>query len=117
MTHESQRFRLLGADYEPVDLAPQLPREGTLLRRIPGPDSPDYWLAELDAPLAWNDNGSARSIKYLVVTARHQGQTIKVPVQRVITGIAYVVDESLLADETLSFNKCRYVAIGVISGP
>jgi len=116
MPHESNRFRLVSADYEPADLIAQLPREGTLIRQIPGPDRPDYWLATLDSPLAWDDNGSPRTVEHLVLAARYEGQTISPPLQRLVTGIAYVVDNSLLNDTKLSFDKCRYVAIGELLG-
>ena len=96
---------------------PQLPRDGTLLRKVAGPDGPDYWLGALDEPLAWNDKGTARTATHVVLAARYEGQSIVLPVQRIVTGIAYVVDESLLSDERLSFEKCRYVAIGEIAGP
>jgi hypothetical protein len=116
MPQELHRFRLVSADYEPEDLVAQLPREGTLVRKIAGPDRPDYWLASLDSPLTWNDNGSTRTVNLLILAARYEGQSISPPIDRLVTGIAYVVDESLLGDATLSFDKCRYVAIGEIAG-
>lgn len=116
MAHDSHRFRLVSADYGPEDLIAQLPREGTLLRKIAGPDRPDYWLAALDSPLAWNDNGTTRTVKHLVLAARYAGQSISPSVQRLVVGIAYVVDESLLNAARLNFEKCRYVAIGEIDG-
>jgi hypothetical protein len=116
MAEDSKRFRLISADYEPDDLRAQLPCVGTLLRPIAGSDAPDYWLAALDSPLTWNDNGSARTVTHLVLAARYEGQSISPPIQRLVTGIAYVVDQSLLEDAQLNFDKCRYVAIGEIVG-
>ena len=117
MSHDSHRFQILNADYEPEDLAAQLPRVGILLRQIPGRDRPDYWLAALDTPLSWNDSGTTREIKHVVLAARYVGQSISLPVRRLTTGISYVVDESVLDDKELDFHKCRYVAIGEIDRP
>ena len=52
-------FRIISVDYEPEDLAAQVPFDGVLLRKIAGPDGPDYCWAELTKPLAWDDNGVA----------------------------------------------------------
>jgi hypothetical protein len=71
------RFRVTSVDYEPEDLAAQVPFEGTLLRKIPGPDRPDYWLAELARPLAWHDNGTPRTVTHVVLATRYEGQTIE----------------------------------------
>jgi hypothetical protein len=62
------------------------------------------------------DSGSPRVVKHLVLAARYEGQSISPPIRRLVTGIAYVVDESPLNDAKLSFDKCRNVAIGEISG-
>ena len=112
----SARFRVTSVDYEPADLAAQVPFEGTLLRAIPGPDRPDYWLAQLAKPLVWDDNGRKQSISHLILSARYEGQTIQRGFPRLTIGIAYVTDSSLLSDAKLDFAKCRYVAIGEAEG-
>jgi hypothetical protein len=109
-------FRVTSVDYEPADLAGQVPFDGTLLRSIAGPDRPDYWLAELVKPLAWDDNGHTRMISHIVLAARYEGQTIERGFQRLTVGIAYVTDPSLLSDAKLDFAKCSYVAIGQAVG-
>jgi len=112
----SWRFRITSVDYEPRDLAAQLPFEGSLLRRIAGADRPDYWLAELTQPLSWNDQGAARQVTHVVLAARYQGQAIEPGFQRLAVGIAFVKDPTLLQDASLDFTKCHYAAIGVAEG-
>jgi hypothetical protein len=108
------RFRLTDVDNAPDDLPSQTPAEGILLRPLPGPDRPDYWLARLDRPLRWMDAGTERAIDHLVLAARYQGQSIGTGFESLTVGIAYVVDPSLLSDAALTFAKARYVAIGTI---
>ena len=73
-------------------------------------------MAELTKPLAWDDNGVARTVTHLVLGARYEGQTIEPGFQRLVVGLAYVTDDTLLSDSELEFAKCRYVAIGVAEG-
>lgn len=108
------RVRLADVDQAPDDLYPQVPCSGTLVRRLPGPDRPDYWIARLDAPLRWTDAGTEHRIEHLVLAARLQGQTIDRAFDRLTVGIAYVVDATLVADASLTFEKVRYVAIGTV---
>jgi len=107
--YEMSNLRLLivEADYEPVDLRDQLPLAITLIRKIPGPDSPDYWLACADKEISWN----GMAIKYLIVTARFAGVSITKDIGQVAINLAYVTDESILYDTVLDFQKCTYVAI------
>jgi len=109
-----RRFRLAEIDSAPRDLYDQLPCDGVLLRSIPGPDRPDYWIARLDRPLRWLDEGTERVIDHLVLAARLQGQSIDAGAEQLMVGVAYVVDPSLLSDATVTFAKIRYVAIGTI---
>ena len=108
------RFRLIEVDNAPDDLPPQTPVKGVLVRSIPGPDRPDYWIARLDRPLRWLDEGTERVIDHLVLAARLQGQSIDAGVEPLMVGVAYVVDPTLLSDAALTFAKIRYVAIATI---
>jgi hypothetical protein len=110
------RFRITSVDYEPEDLSAQVPFDGVLLRKLADPDRPDYWLAELLKPLEWNDDGVARRVAHLVLAARYERETIQPGFQRLMVGLAYVTDDTLLSDSQLAFAKCRYVAIGVAEG-
>ena len=102
-------------DYNPPDLNDQVPFSFALVRQIPGPDRPDYWLGRLDSPLRWVDEGRERQVEYVVVSARWQGTQIEPRVEHLPIGIAYVTDPSQMDDAELSFDKCRYVAIGTAS--
>jgi hypothetical protein len=106
------RLRVTSVDSAPDDLYSQVPFTATLLRKVAGPDKPDYWLAELEKPLSWVDAGAARQVTHIVVATRYEGQTITEDFTRLIVGLAYVTDPSALIDADLSFAKCRYVAIG-----
>ncbi len=100
-------------DYAPEELYDQIPFKVEMLRELPGPDRPDYWLARLETPIRWLDNNIERRIRYLVLAARWQGTCIEPGVENLPVGIAYVTDDSLLDDEEVAFEKCRYVAIGI----
>lgn len=107
------RFRVTSVDHAPDDLYEQVPFDGVLLRKISGPDRPDYWLAELSKPLRWSDSNEDRLITHLVLVSRYTGQTITPGFGKLVVGISFVTDQSALGDDTLDFNKCIYSAIGV----
>lgn len=104
--------RLTSVDQAPDELYEQLPVEADLLRKLHGPDRPDYWLAKPRKPLRWLQNGSESQVTHLVLAARWVGGEIKVGVVDAPINIAYVVDATLLQDQRLDFGKCAYVAIG-----
>jgi hypothetical protein len=108
------RIRMTSVDSAPEDLYAQVPFKAKLLRKVAGPDRPDYWLAELEQPLSWVDTGSTRKVTHIVVASRYEGQSITESFTRLVVGLAYVTDTSVLDDTNLSFAKCRYVAIGEI---
>ena len=99
-------------DYAPEDLYEQTPVRARLLRKVAGNDRPDYWIAELHAPLSWTKDGTARSISHLVLAARWQGTSI-LPGATLAVGIAYVTDDALLTSDRFDFNQAEYVAIGM----
>jgi hypothetical protein len=82
-------------------------RSPRAIRIIASPSScrSDYWLARLDRPLRWMDDGTERVIDHLVLAARYQGQSIGAGFESLTVGIAYVVDPSLLSDAALTFAK------------
>lgn len=98
-------------DHAPGDLYDQIPFAVALLRELPGPDRPDYWLGELTAPLRWAaaPDGPVE-VSHMVLTARWQGTSIGPGAKQLPVGIAYVTDQSLLEDDELDFAKCEYVA-------
>ena len=106
------RLTISDVDYAPADLGPQAPFAVDLIRELPGPDRPDYWLGKLTRPLRWNREGEGREVTHLVLAARWQGTRIGRDRQLPV-GIAYVTDPTLLPDARVDFGKCSYVAIGM----
>lgn len=102
-------------DYNPPELSEQVPFTFTLLRMLPGPDRPDYWLGALRQPLRWIDKNIERSVAHVVVCARWAGTQIEEGFTNLPINIAYVIDPAQVTDPELSFDKCRYVAIGIAS--
>jgi len=107
------KLTVTSVDYNPPELNEQVPFSLTLLRMIPGPDRPDYWLGVLDRPLRWIDGNHERVVKNVIVCARWQGTQIGPSFQNLPVGIAYVTDATQVDDPSVSFEKCRYVAIGM----
>jgi hypothetical protein len=102
-------------DYNPPELTEQVPFSFTLLRMLPGPDRPDYWVGRLEKSIRWIDDNHERLIEHLVVCSRWAGTQIGPGFENLPIGIAYVTDRTQLDDTTVHFDKCRYVAIGVAS--
>jgi hypothetical protein len=99
-------------DYNPPELSERLPFTIKLLRQLPGPDRPDYWLGELGSPVAWTKDGHDLSIDHVVVCARWQGTSIEPLASDLPINIAYVTDPSQVEDQGVSFDKTEFVAIG-----
>lgn len=100
-------------DYAPEELYDQTPLVVQVLRELPGPDRPDYWLGELEKPLRWLDDNVERQITHLVLAARWEGTRIEPGAENLPVGIAYVTDDTLLDDSVVAFEKCTYIAIGI----
>ncbi len=109
------KLNITTVDYAPEDLYAQLPICVELIREIAGEDRPDYWIARADEQIKWNNRGTHQSVDYLVLCARYAGENIELCTDGLAIGIAYVLDESVLNDETLVFDKIQYVAIGLAS--
>jgi hypothetical protein len=108
---EGLRFELTSADVDccPDELNEQLPVTISIVRQIPGSDRPDYWLAKCETPLYWKER--SLTINNIIVGCRLSGVEIKKGIGNVTLNIAYVIDESILRDNELSFDKCIYIAI------
>lgn len=119
-------IRITSVDHAPDDLYSQVPLRGRLLRTIDRRNPSDrfrtasgvYWLAELDMPLSWTRDGARDTIRHLVLAARWEGTAIQ-PGATLPVGIAYVLDDSLLASESFDLTQAEYVAIGTakVYGP
>lgn len=97
----------MDCDYAPEDMEEQLPIECTIERTIQGSDRPDYSIAICKKPIHYGE----QEIKYLVLAPRFVGQHINTKTEKIVLGVAYVIDDSLVNDKVLSFKKCKYVAI------
>jgi hypothetical protein len=106
------RFTVTGID-GPKQLADLAPLATDLVRQIPGPDRPDYWIAALESPITVVIDNLDQRITHFILAPRWEGTTIASGVMHLPLGIAYVTDLSLLDDSTLDFGKCHYVAIGM----
>ena len=91
-----------------------LPLKGKILRQLPGPDRPDYFLAALDVPFTWKKE--KKIISHIVIGARWVGGVLSATMSHTPVNIAYVIDASVLTDAKLDFQKCYYAAIGVADG-
>lgn len=106
-TITGMRVKLISCDYAPADMPEQLPISCEVIRRIPGEDRPDYYIARCEQDIRYN----RYTIRYLIIAPRFFGQELKQNLDEIALGVAYVGDESLLKDDKLDFNKCTYVAI------
>ncbi len=136
MSESGPVFSIDRMDVGPDDLAAQLPVRARLLRVIAGPDRPDYCLAVAEQPIRHrtsleqlraagvdpakadpqmirvNDDGSVDLLVFgLVLAARLQGEQLHAGMRDLATGLAYVVDNTLLNDATLDLRKALYVAV------
>lgn len=101
------KLKLIDCDYAPKDMPEQLPIECTILRTIQGSDRSDYSIAVCNKSIHFGE----QVIRYLVVAPRFIGEHIDEGTKEITFGVAYVLDDSLIGDEIISFEKCKYVAI------
>jgi hypothetical protein len=106
------QLTITGVDYAPAELEEQVPIVIDLIREIPGPDRPDYWLGQVQKPVRWLKDNHEIAVTHVIVAARWVGTQIAPGVKDLPVGIAYVTDQTLLSDSNLDFAKCSYVAIG-----
>ena len=110
------KFEIKHLDIAPDELHYQLPIAGKIIRKIPGADRPDYYLAKLNKTIIWTrDNGSTEEISNIVVCSRYKGQQMSPNMDNLAIAIAYVTDNSLLDDAILAFKKIKYAAKGRVN--
>jgi hypothetical protein len=109
------KLKITSVDHAPSELHDQVPFAVKLLRQLPGPDRPDYWLGEIEGGLRWIDANIEREVRHVILAARWVGTQIEPHVEHLPIGIAYVTDAAQLQDAAVSFEKCKYVAIGLAS--
>ena len=105
--------KVTSVDTAPEELYEQAPFTARILRQIPGPDRPDYLLAELIQPLTWCRDSVQVPVSHLVLCARWVGGVVEPGATHIPINIAYVVDPSVLNDAKLDFAKCFYSAVGI----
>jgi len=105
----SFRFSLYEADFCPDDFINQLPILIQVIRKIPGSDRPDYWIAKSETPIFWKDRNM--TINYVIVANYFYGEKLDKNVKSIVLNVAFVVDESVINDKTLDFNKSFPIAI------
>jgi hypothetical protein len=108
------RFSITKLDHRSEDLDGSYPVRGEILRQIPGPDTPNYFLAALDAPFIWK-KGNKR-ITHLIIGARMVGGVLSPAMRGLPINIGYMTDDSLLSDSKFSFAKGHFAAIGFADG-
>src|ERR1700722_18526623 len=99
----------------PEDLAEQAPVIADLIRQMPGPDRPDYWIAALSSTVTVGFDNHDPDVTHLILAAWWHGTEIGTGMKHIPVAIAYVTDISVLNDQQLSFSECRYVALGTAS--
>ena len=112
-------LRLRSVAFKTGDKSDDIPLKVTLLRQIPGPDRPDYWIGALEKPFKWisGSEPGAFEITHLILATQWEETSVRPGVTRLPVGIAFVVDPSLLDDRELDLEKIRYVADGVADDP
>jgi hypothetical protein len=111
------RLIVTSVEFAPEELHDQVPFVVELIRQLPGADRDDYWLGSVVLPLEWWVDGEERSVRHVVLAARHAGARIEPGVRGLRVGIAFVTDSSLLEDREFDSAKCEYVAIGECNDP
>ena len=110
------KFKIDSLESAPSELQVQLPISGKIIRKIPGNDRPDYYLAKLDKTLIWTcDENNKHEISNVVVCSRYKGQNLSPQMKDHAIALAYVIDDSLLEDRILKFKKIKYMAKGLAS--
>lgn len=119
----------------PAGLVAAIPLSGELAGVIPGPDRPDYCLVVLDDPIDFEipddfdrerirqtaidqmtlDLDDNVSITAVVIAARQTGTQISPTMVDLAVNVAYVLDESVLTDETLEFDRVHFAGIATLN--
>lgn len=138
------RFVLSSVDYDQMgggvfpaveELQRQLPVTAKLMRQIPGPDRPDYFVGRLDQPIKYHpvdgfdwgrslpqfvaedDAGRFVWIYAIIVASLMAGTQLHAGMKGFPVRVAYVIDHTLGRDAKLDFAKCDYISYGIISDP
>jgi hypothetical protein len=101
-------FAITEVDSGPKELRHELPVVGMIYNKLNHEDGSEYYLAALKEPL----ESKGRKITHITIGARLLGQHVGPKMENLPVNIAYVVDKSLLDQETMDFTKAEFVAVG-----
>ncbi len=106
---------ITSVDYAPESFEAAVPITIKLLRQLPGPDRPDYWLGELEVPFEYVADEKLLKAKYFIVSARWQGTQITPNAENLPINIAVLIDETQLYASQIDFAKSKFIAIGFVN--
>ncbi|HEX9391162.1 MAG TPA: hypothetical protein VF928_07605 [Usitatibacteraceae bacterium] len=107
------RLTITSVDHAPEKFHAITPIEVRLIRRLPGPDRPDYWLGEVLKPFEYMVDAGTLVARHFILAARWQGTQIEPKVENLPINIAVVTDDSQLTELCVDFAKSNFVAIGL----
>lgn len=108
----SMKPSVTSVDHAPEELYEETPFIVKVVRQIPGPDRPYYWLGELGRPLKWIVENIEREVSHLIIASRRAGAQIEPHVENLPVGLACLADAIQLDEPSVDFGKSRCVAIG-----
>lgn len=95
-------------DDGPEELEKYLPINVQLLKPLRNADGSDYALAALENAIIWN----SKKIYLIIIGGRFEGSKVGRGMKNFPVNIALVIDNSIVNDDVLDFQKGEYVAIG-----
>ncbi|OXL17270.1 hypothetical protein [Psychrobacter sp. DAB_AL32B] len=104
-------FSIINIDTGPIELRERLPIEGMIFNKLEHDDGSEYYLATLKEPF----QSEERQITYIIIGARNLGQHVGPKMDGLPVNIAYVIDDSLLNQKNMDFNKGKFSAIGFVT--
>lgn len=107
MTH----LNILSLGAVPPELAARLPAAARIVKKLAGPDRPDYWLAELSQPFVWRHRERGE-IRWLVLQTFLPLEELVQHPQPFDVAIDAVIDPDAVPDSHLDLGKCLPVATG-----
>ena len=109
---KDQKYRLYFSindiDTGPIELRERLPVAGMIFEKLNHVDGSEYYLATLKKLF----QSEGRKITYIIVGARNLGEYISPKMKDFAVNIAYVIDDSLINQKNMDFNKGEFAAIG-----
>ena len=109
---EEQKYRLYFSitdiDTGSVKLRENIHTEGMIFNKLNHDDGSEYYFATLKKPL----QSEGRQIIYIIIGARDLREHIGPKMKNFPINIAYVIDDSLIDQKNMDFNKGEFVAVG-----